>query len=134
MNITTVFQNDHRWQIEGEFDLSAAAAVTAVRGDGMTVTKSATGTYTVVISGVKALKMYEVLNRGVNYFGTAPATALGVRVHSLVQATNGTDDITLVLKTTALPTSGADTDGTAAVGVAFRLVLRKQRMGNPFSP
>ncbi len=122
-NITAVNQNACEWQIKGELDISAAAAVVALRGDNMTPLKTATGTYTVTIKNAGALQLVQLLNRHANYTATVPATALGVRVSTVTQnATSG--DIVITLVTTALPTSGAATDGTAATTIAFQVVIR----------
>lgn len=128
MNTVTRFWNEHRLEIEGEIDLTAGAAVSASRGTGMTVSKSATGTYTVVLSGSKAIKLVEVLSRQVNFSGTVPATATGCRISSITQDSN-TDAITITIKTSASPTTGADTDTTAATTLSFRVVLRVGKMG-----
>lgn len=131
MNNVAIFQNEFEWHVRGSIDLSAAAAVTAIRGTNMTATKTGTGAYSVVIKGNSALKLYEVISSHAEYSGAnAPATALGVRVVSVTQA--ATDDITIVLNTTALPTSGAATDGTAAVTVNFEVIIRFGRNTSPF--
>jgi hypothetical protein len=47
----------------------------------------------------------------------------------VTQATDGTDTITITLKTTATAGgSGADTDGTAAVTLSYAVVLRTGKM------
>lgn len=125
------FNNEGQWDIEGQIDLSAAAAVVASRGSNATVTKTATGTYTVVLPGSLGILMFEILNATTFYSGTVPAAALGNRVASVVQsAADGS--ITITLKTSAAATSGADTDTTAATTLNYRVALRIQRIGNPF--
>lgn len=125
----TVFNNECEWVLRGEVDLSAGAAVTATRGSNYTTTKTGTGVYTVVLKDSQALQLVEILHAIANFSRTAPATALGVRVTSVAQnATSG--DITITLTTTALPTSGAATDTTAATTVDFQVVIRTCQMAS----
>lgn len=128
MTPNAVFQNEGSWRIEGQIDLSAAAAVTAGRGTDMTFTKTATGTYTAVIKGSKGMKLVEVLDSAVNFSGTVPATAVGCRVSGVAQSSS-TDDITITIKTMDGVTTGADTDTTAATTLSFRVVIRTVKMG-----
>lgn len=128
MNVTTRYQNEHRWEIEAEVDLSAAAAVTATRGTGIVCTKSSTATYTFVIKGTSALKMYAVLNRDADVYGT-PATIARANITSITQATDGSDDITVVVKTTNA--TFVETATTGACTLKLSLVLQVGRMGNP---
>ena len=130
MTPNSIYQNEWRWVIEGEIDLSAAAAVSAGRGTDMTFTKTATGTYTAVIKGSKGLKLVEILDRRVTFNGTVPAAATGCRISGVTQDTS-TDDITITIKTMASPTTGADTDTTAATTLSFKVVLRTGKMGSP---
>lgn len=128
-NKTSTYTNERRLEIEGQIDLSAAAAVSAGRGTGFTFTKTAAGTYTAVLAGAfVAGKLVEILDESANFANTVPATALGVRISSIAQDST-TDAITITLKTSALPTSGADTDTTAATTLSFRCVLRVGKMG-----
>lgn len=128
-NTTNTNQNEHKWEIEMEADLSAAAAVSATRGTNVTCTKSGTATYTFVIKGTTALKMYEVLHRSTDINGT-PATITRAVITSITQATDGTDDITVVVKTTNAAFTETATTGACTLTVA--LGLRTARMGNPF--
>jgi hypothetical protein len=128
MNVSSKNQNEHKWEIEMEADLSAAAAVTATRGTGITCTKSSTATYTFVIKGTKALKMYQVLDRRASVSGT-PASITGANITSITQATDGTDDITVVVKTTIA--NFTETATTGACTLSVKLVLQTARMGNP---
>lgn len=130
MNRSAYVQNEFEWQIRGQIDLNASAAVIANRGTNQTAAKTAVGTYTVVVKGNEALKLVEILQTQANFAYTAPATALGVRIASVVQSST-TDDITITFKTSANPTSGADTDTTAATTISFVVVLRVGKMGNP---
>jgi hypothetical protein len=128
-NVSAKNQNEHKWEIEMEADVSAAAAVTTTRGTNVTCTKSATATYTFVIKGTSALKMYAVLNRQATVHGT-PAAAFFARVTSITQATDGSDDITVVvIMTNHL---GAETATTGACTLSVQLTLQTARMGSPF--
>lgn len=128
-NTVTRFSNEHRYEIEGQIDLSAAAAVTAVRGTGLSAVKTATGTYTVTLTGPSALKLVEVLDQHSNFCNGVPVTALGTRVSAITQSSTDTNDpITIVIKTSATG-GGADTDVTGATTISFRCVLRVGKMG-----
>lgn len=129
-NITGVFNNECEWTIRGEFDISAAAAVLASRGTNTTVTKTGTGTYSVVLKNTGVLQLVEILHRKANYSATVPATALGVFISTVVQnATTG--DITITVVTTAAATSGAATDGTAATTIDYEVVVRTCKLTSP---
>lgn len=56
----SISQNGGEWTVRFDVDISAAGAVSAVRGDGITVTKTGTGTYTVQVNRIN---FYEVLER-----------------------------------------------------------------------
>jgi hypothetical protein len=130
-NIVGVINNAFTWSLNGELDLSAAAAVVAVRGDNYTATKTGTGTYTIVVKNSGALQLVHLLNREANFTGaTLPATALGVTLTTVTQSAT-TGDITITLLTTALPTSGAATDGTAAVTISFGVIIRIGQLNSP---
>ena len=132
MNNLQVIQNEGEWTVKGQLSLHTDASVLSARGTNQTATKTATGEYTVVIKGTANLKLVEMLNERCNFSGGAPAAALGCRVHSVAQASDGTDAITIVLKTTAAAGgSGADTDTTAAVKLNYEVVIRVVKMGNP---
>lgn len=129
--ITATSQNACSWTIEGELDISAGAAVVAIRGDGLSAVKGTTGQYLITLKNTSALQLVELLGREANFTGaTFPATALGVTMTTVVQnATTG--DITITLVTTANPTSGAPTDGAAAVTVAFECTIRTCKLVSP---
>jgi hypothetical protein len=128
MNVTSRNQNEHKWEIEMEADLNGSAAVTATRGTNVTCTKSSTATYTFVIKGNTALKLYEVLHRSTDVNGT-PATITRAIVTSITQATDGSDDITVVVKTTNAAFTETATTGACTLSVT--LIARVGRMGNP---
>ncbi len=124
----SITHNAGEYVIRGQVDLSAGAAVVATRGDNLVTVKAATGSYNVTMKGVNAVRLVEILDGRANFMGTVPATALGVRVNTVTQ-TAGTDDVVINLRTMALPTSGADTDTTAATTVSFQVVIRTLKMG-----
>lgn len=128
-NITSRNQNPHKWDIEMEVDLNASAAVTATRGENVTCTKSSTATYTFVIKGTSALKMYQVLHRDADIYGT-PATITRANITSITQATDGSDDVTVVVKTTNA--TFVETATTGACVLSVKLTLQVGRMGSPF--
>lgn len=128
--VTATINNECEWHLRGEFDISAAAAVTATRGSNYTTTKIGTGTYTVVLKDSSALQLVEILHREANYSATVPATALGVFISTVTQSAS-TGDITITIVTTAAATSGAATDGTAATTIDFEVVLRICKLVSP---
>lgn len=127
---TAIFNNVFSWRLEGEVDLSAAAAVLAVRGDNMTVTRTGPGSYSVVVKNSGALQLVESLNREAAFCGGFPATASGVTMTTVTQSVT-TGDITILLVTTAAPTNGAATDTTAATTIAFGATIRIGKVNSP---
>lgn len=124
-----ILNNEYEWTIRGQIDLSAGAAVLATRGSNCTAVKSATGTYTVTVKGTANLRLVEMLEQTSSFANGVPVTALGTRVSSVAQVA-GTDDITIVVKTSATG-GGADTDVTGATTLNFKAVIRVGKMGNP---
>jgi hypothetical protein len=125
------FLQYNRMEFEAEVDVSAAAAVTATRGDGVTCTKSATATYTFVFKGnTHGQKMYKVLNRHSDLNGT-PATATRSVITSITQATDGSDDITVVVKMTNA--AFAETATTGACVLTLSVCIQTARMDMPFA-
>lgn len=124
------FSNYNRMVLEAEVDLSAAAAVSATRGVGVTCTKSSTATYTFVFKGnTHGQKMYAVLGRKPIVTGT-PTSITGANVTSITQATDGTDDITVVVKTTNA--TWVETACTGACVLTLEVVIQTARMTGPF--
>lgn len=137
---TTVFNNFNRYEIEGTFDLSAAAAVLpitfpagqtkTVRGENMSVVKNGTGTYDVTvklsstISG-PTFQAIELLDGNANLIGATLATVLDARIQSVALSTAGD----IVIKVITAQTSGAAADTTGAITVSFRVVFCYNRMG-----
>jgi hypothetical protein len=97
-NITTVFQNEHRWQIEGQVDLDSAAAVGASRGTNMVWARTGAGIYTCTVKGNNALSMYEVLKSNAWFSDPTLGGAVDARVESISQSTSN-DNITITIHT-----------------------------------
>ena len=128
---TAVYNNEGSWVIQGELDVTAGAAVSAIRGSNLSAVKGTAGQYLITLKNSGALQLVELLNREANFAGaTRPATALGVCLDTVVQnATTG--DILITVTTLASATSGAATDGTAAVTISFGVVIRYIKLGAP---
>lgn len=135
MTNVQILQNEGEWHIRGSFDTTGGAGTVStvtggVRGTNFTVTKTNTGEYTIVVKGNAALKLVELLTSDAWFSGLAPTAALGARISSVTQA--ATDDITIILKTTATAGgSGADTNLTANSTVNFEVIVRTVKMGSP---
>ena len=133
------FSVPNRLTFEAEVDLSAAGAVTAIRpqggsavttGFGVTCVKSSTATYTFVFKGNNhGQKMQAVIGRDVALNGS-PATITTAIVTSVTQATDGTDDITAVVKTTIA--NFTETVTTGACTLSLTLVLQTAKVTNPY--
>jgi predicted site-specific integrase-resolvase len=126
-NTSTVYQNEHRWDIEAAVDLSAAGAVGAQRGTNCVWAKTGTGTYTCTVKGATSLKFVEILRAGAQLRATTLATVLSARVSTITQATDGSDDVIITVITAQ--TTGAAADTTAAVTLEIDVVLRMRPMG-----
>lgn len=127
MNATSIFQNEHRWVIEGQVDLSAAAAVGDSRGTNMVWARTAVGTYTCTVKGTTATRMYEALKASAFLSDAATlAGALEARISGIAQATDGTDDVVITVLT--CNETGAAADTTAAVTLNIDVVLRTTPM------
>ena len=127
-----VFQNYARWEIEGQVDLSAAGAVLAIRGDGMTVVKNGTGLYDVTVKGSQGMKLVEILFSDASVQDSALGTVKDAAIKSITQSTTGTtvDDITLTFRTVTAAFADVD-EATNALTVSFQAVLRTRKMSNP---
>ena len=127
----SVFNNYARFQVEGQVDLSSTGAVTAYRGDNITVAKTATGQYTVTVKNPSQLKSYETLNTGANLQDTAIGTVKDVGVVSL-SFSSSTGNWTFIVRT--VDAAGADVDeASSALTVSFNFVVRTNRMTMPFT-
>lgn len=132
-NQVQLYNNLSTHVIEGEFDLSAAAAVTAVRGDSIKVTKeAAAGTYTVrlLARSQGSPPLVQIVNRHAELCNGTPAGALGARVMGgIVESTSQfhKDLLFTILTTAGAGNSGAAANTTAAVTVSFRIVIRTRK-------
>src|SRR5690349_14220646 len=103
-SLASIANTECEYTIDGEFDLNSSAAVIATRGTGLTVTKTGTGTYTVVLANRWGIQLVELINRWAGFSGTAPATATGVGVTTVTQASStvagNAGDITITIQTT----------------------------------
>lgn len=132
------YWNHERLEIEGTFDLSAAAAVLTltypggstktVRGIGMSVVKNGTGTYDVTCKmstiGGPVFQPVELLDGQANFIGATVATTLDARIQS-VATVAATGD--LLIKVITAQTTGAPADTTGAITVAFHVVINTAR-------
>jgi hypothetical protein len=120
MGKPAITNNYGEWIIRGEFDLTAAGAVLAQRGDGVTVARASAGTYTVTVNGESFI---EVLDRRVDV-NRATATSGTVNISSIDVdgAGNGTGAIITIqtLDDNATPTATDQTTGTVSYNVVFR--------------
>lgn len=130
-----IYNNYGRYEIEGSFDLSAAAAVLPItigtdsvtcRGDNLSCAAGGTGTYTVTLKGTGNLQLVETIFADAAIRATTVAAALFARVSSVTQSTNG--DIVITVLTTSA--AGAAIATTAAITVGFQVVLRNIRVNN----
>lgn len=128
-NMSSVFGNSARYAMEGQVDISAAAAVSAYRGDGVTVAKTATGRYKVTVKNPGELKLVKVLNTQVTMQDASVGTVKDVGCVSMTQnATTGAFEMTI----RTVDAAGADVDeATDALTVSFAFVLQTARMTNP---
>lgn len=122
-------QNDGEWQIRGEFDLSALAAVAATRGDGLSTAKTATGTYVVTVKGSQGLRASQTLFRSADFVGASvPATF--VRVTSVAHAAAPNQDNVEITLVTSATKGGAAADVSALTTVAFECTVRSGNIGS----
>lgn len=128
-NTVTVFGNSHRFEMEGQCDISAAAAVTATRGQGASGARSAAGVYAVTIKNPGELKLVEVLHAEASLMDATVGTVKDVGVVSLAQDSES-GDITMTFRT--VDAAGANVDeATSALTVSWSFVIRTARMTNP---
>ncbi len=125
-NMTSVFQNEHRWCIEGQVVLGADAAVGVSRGTNMVWAKTDTGKYTCTVKGTAALSFYEQLKALAMLSQCATlAGALEARVLSVTQTATTGDVVITVLTCNEL---GAAADTTGACVLNVDVVLRTTPM------
>jgi hypothetical protein len=129
-NMTSMFGNSARFCMEGQVDLSAAGAVTAYRGDGVTVAKNGTGLYDVTIDNPAELRLVKVLDCGSDLVDTAVGTVKDVGIKSTPSQSSTTGKFAMTLRT--VDAAGADVDEAAStLTVSFRFVIQTARMTNP---
>lgn len=131
MNVTTRFTNAHRLVCEGQVDLSAAGAVTAYRGDGITVAKNGTGLYDITVDNPGEFMLVKVLDSGSDLVDAAIGTVKDVGVKSMTQSST-TGKFLMTIRT--VDAAGADVDeATNACTVSFRFVVQTARMTDPLA-
>jgi hypothetical protein len=133
MSTNSVTTNNYATlRVEGMVALSAAGAVGAVVGDGLTVTKTNTGLYSVNYSNPDDVILNEVIGCGAHLVDAAVGTVKDVGIETKPAQTASTGDIAMVFHT--VDAAGADVDeATSALEVAFYFVVRTRRMTNPFA-
>lgn len=127
----SIKQNYSEWQIRGEFDITTGAAVTgSPRGDGLTVTKTATGTYVVRVKGAQGLRASQVLRKWADIVGATYGTALFARVSAVAHDTGNNSDDVLITIITSVAKGGAAADNTTtAESIGFDVVVRSGNIG-----
>src|SRR5512139_1017637 len=129
-NKTTMYGNSARFEMEGQVDLSAAGAVSAYRGDGVTVAKNGTGLYDITVSNPSQLELVKVLHCDASLVDTAVGTVKDVGVKTTVAKNSTTGSFTMTVRT--VDATGADVDeATNGLTVSFSFVIQTARMTNP---
>lgn len=129
-NTRTIYGNSARFEMEGQVDLSAAGAVLAYRGDGVTVAKNGTGLYDITVTNPSELSLVEVLHCDVALVDTAVGTVKDVGIKTTVAKNATTGSFTMTFRT--VDAAGADVDeATNALTVSFSFVIRTSVMTNP---
>lgn len=127
---TAITNNYATLRVEGMVALSAAGAVSSYVGDGITVTKLGTGTYTVSFANSDELILHEVLGCGAHLVDATIGTVKDVGIESKPTQDSDSGDMSMVFHT--VDGAGADVDeATSALEVAFYFVVRTRRMTNP---
>lgn len=110
-------------------DLSSAGAVSAYRGDGVTVAKNGTGLYEVTVKNTQGHVLNEVLNSHCTVRDAAVGTVKDCGVKSVTQVA-ATGDFLIIVRT--VDAAGADVDeATTSLTLDISAVIRTRRMGNP---
>ena len=129
-NMTTIFGNSARFQMEGSVVLSAAGAVTSYTGDGVTVVKNGTGLYDITVTNPSQLELVKMLSCGAFLVDTATGTVKDVAVKTQVAKNATTGSFTMTIRT--VDAAGADVDeATNGLNVCFNFVIQTARMTNP---
>jgi hypothetical protein len=129
-NKTSMYGNSARFEMEGQVDLSAAGAVSASRGDGVTVVKNGTGLYDITVTNPSHLELVKVMACGADLVDAAIGTVKDVGVKTTVAKNATSGSFTMTIRT--VDAAGADVDEAAnALTVGFRFVIQTARMSNP---
>lgn len=114
-------------EVNVEIDLSAAAAITATRGDDVVTTKTGAGVYTIRVVG---RTFYEVLYRHAEFFPSGAAGIVNAKVTAidLDGAGDGTGAVITIttLDDYATPVAA---DVAAAGTLSVQVVFRGQKIG-----
>lgn len=118
--------NEGALYLNAEMDLSAAHAITAVRGTGVTFTRTGAGVYTVTWKGgTRGIQLVEVLTRTCDLSGTPATVFWGKIVAGPTQTVGGANDgditCTINLLTNAATPAAADTTGACTLSVMLCL-------------
>jgi hypothetical protein len=124
--IKPTWQNNYgMWTVRGEFDLTTSGAILSVagvpqvRGDNFSVSRTATGTYVVVVSNES---FYEVLNRQAGLHKATPDAAWAA-ITAIATGPSDGSGATITIKTmddNATPTAADQASGTVSFAVSFR--------------
>lgn len=141
VTLESKFSSGARLEIEGSFDLSAAAAVLNItapdgstktcRGQNLSVAKNGTGAYDVtwkcasVLDGSPVFQCVELVNGRADLIANAVATALSARIKA-APTTDANGNLLFTVLTVG--STGAAADTTGAVTVGFSIVINTARM------
>lgn len=129
-NMTSVFGNSARFQMEGLVVLSAAGAVSSYNGDGVSVVKNGTGLYDITVTNPAQLELVKVLHCNASLIDAAIGTVKDVGVKTIVAKNATSGSFTMTIRT--VDAAGADVDeATDALTVSFSFVIQTARMSNP---
>lgn len=128
-NNTAIYGNSATFRMEGQTDISAAAAVSATRGGGASTAKTATGVYKVTITNPSELRLVTKLNAHATLEDAAVGTVKDAGLVSLAQnSTTGAFELTF----RTVDAAGADVDeATDALTVNWSFVIQTAKMTNP---
>lgn len=141
-NHSSIALNDGRLEIEGAFNVSSAGAVLTqtngdgstftVVGQGMSVTKTGTGAYTVVVATANFAQgpifdPVQILNADASFIAATFGGATSAFVTGVTVDATGHLNIAVLLTTSA----GAAADTTVATTVTFSCTLCYRRMASP---
>jgi hypothetical protein len=128
---TTVseWNNYARLELEASVDLSAAGAVSATRGDGVSVEKNGVGLYEITVANPQGHILNEVLGSSCTVRDAAVGTVKDCGIKSVTQVA-ATGAFLIIART--VDAAGADVnEATNALTLDVRAVIRTRSMGNP---